>query len=174
MVRRLLAGKAVDGDGRFYDVEKALIKPSPDPAVPFVVGGRSDAALRRAGRLADGWLATWCSARRFGEGVDIAGSAAAEAGRPDAMSHHGLQLWVGVGDDAAEGHRHVSAAMERFYRMPFEPFARYTPCGTPAEIARFVRPYVEAGATTINLTPVGADRQQELQAVAAVGEALRS
>ena len=39
--------------------------PAPDPAPPIVVGGRSDAALRRAGRHGDGWIGVWVSARRF-------------------------------------------------------------------------------------------------------------
>ncbi len=164
MVRRLLDGETVDGDGRFYDCVEAMIRPQPEPSVPFVVGGRSNAALHRAGRLGDGWLATWCSPRRFAEGIAIAEAEAAEAGRGDVAWQHGMQLWLGVGDNADEGRGFVSEAMERFYRIPFEPFARYTPCGTPAEIADFLRPYRDAGATTFNLTPVGGDRQSELEA----------
>lgn len=168
MVRRLLAGETVDGDGKFYDSEAAKIRPTPKPSVPFVVGGRSNAAIERAGRLADGWLGTWCSPRRFAEAVAIATNAAAAVGRPQAMTDHGLQLWLGVGDTAEEGRTHVAAAMQRFYHMPFEPFERYTPCGTPAEIAEFLRPYVEAGAETLNLTPVGGSGAEELEAVAAI------
>ncbi len=168
MVRRLLAGETVDGDGRFYDLSEAKIRPIADPAIPFIVGGRSNAALDRAGRLADGWLATWCSPRRFAEGVELVTAAAAEAERGPVDWQHGLQLWLGVGDNAEEGRRHVSAAMERFYQIPFEPFAKYTPCGTPAEIAYYLRPFVAAGATTLNLTPVGGDGSAELEAVAAI------
>ena len=172
LVRRLLAGGAVDGDGEFYDFVDGRIEPVPSPAVPFVVGGRSDAAVRRAGRLGDGWLATWCSPRRFAEGVALAGDAAADAGRTGVRWQHGLQVWVGVGDDEAEGRGHVSAAMERFYRIPFDGFARYTPCGPPAAIAEFLRPYLAAGATTVNLTPVGGSRTAELEAAVEVRAAL--
>lgn len=45
LVRRLLDGETVDGDGEFFHFEQARIKPVPEPRVPFVVGGRSDAAL---------------------------------------------------------------------------------------------------------------------------------
>ena len=168
LTRRLLAGETVDGDGRFYRFTDGRIRPAPSPPVPFVVGGRSDAAITRAGRLGDGWLATWCSAERFATGVALAATTAAEAGRTNVSWEHGLQVWLGVGDDAADGRRHVSAAMERFYHLPFEPFARYTPSGTPNEIAAFLRPYVDAGATTLNLTPVGGDRGEELQAAAEI------
>jgi alkanesulfonate monooxygenase SsuD/methylene tetrahydromethanopterin reductase-like flavin-dependent oxidoreductase (luciferase family) len=171
LVRALLAGETVDGDGEFFEFRGGKIRPAPDPPVPLVVGGRSNTALERAGRLGDGWLAAWCSPRRFAEGVATAESAG--AGR-DVAWRHGLQLWLGVGASPQEGRTHVAATMERFYRMSFEPFARYTPCGTAAEIAEFLQPYVEAGATTLNLTPCGVDRDAEIETVAEVKQLLHS
>ena len=169
LVRALLAGETVDGDGEFFQFRGGRIRPVPDPAVPLVVGGRSDAALERAGRLGDGWLAAWCSPRRFAEGIAVVETAG--AGR-DAAWQHGLQLWLGVGTSPEEGRSHVAETMERFYRMSFEPFERYTPCGTAAGIAEFLRPYVEAGATTLNLTPCGPDRTTEIEAAAEVKQLL--
>ena len=171
IVRALLEGRTVDGDGEFFQFQGGRILPAPDPPVPIVVGGRSDAAIQRAGRLGDGWLAAWCSPRRFVEG--IAGVEAAGAGR-DVDWQHGLQLWLGVGSSPAEGRRHVAAVMERFYRMSFEPFARYTPCGTAAEVAEFLEPYVAGGATTLNLTPCGVNRAAEIETVAEVKQLLDS
>ena len=81
---------------------------------------------------------------------------------------HGLQLWLGVGASPHEGRAHVAEAMERFYRMSFEPFERYTPCGAAADIADFLQPYVHAGAATLNLTPCGPDRATEFETVAEV------
>ena len=169
IVRALLEGKTVDGDGEFFGFRGGKIRPVPDPPVPLVVGGRSDAALERAGRLGDGWLAAWCSPRRFAEGaarVETVG-----AGR-DVDWRHGLQLWFGAGPSPLEGRSHVAAAMESFYRMSFEPFERYTPCGTAADIAEFLQPYVDAGATTLNLTPCGPDRNTEIETVATVKQLL--
>ena len=169
LVRALLEGRTVDGDGEFFQFRGGQIRPVPDPPVPLVVGGRSDAALERAGRLGDGWLAAWCSPRRFAAGV--ARVEAAGGGR-EVDWRHGLQLWVGVGASAEEGRSHVAAAMERFYRMSFEPFERYTPCGSAAEIADFLQPYVDAGATTLNLAPCGADRTTEIETAAEVKQLL--
>ena len=169
MVRALLAGHTVDGDGEFFEFRGGTIRPVPDPAVPMVVGGRSDAALERAGRLGDGWLAAWCSPRRFAEGV--ARVEATGTGR-DVGWQHGLQLWLGVGASPQEGRSHVAATMERFYRMSFEPFERYTPCGTAADIAEFLQPYADAGATTLSLTPCGPDRATEIETVAEVKQLL--
>ena len=169
IVRTLLEGRTVDGDGEFFGFRGGKVRPVPDPPVPLVVGGRSDAALQRAGRLGDGWLAAWCSPRRFAEGLSWVG--AVGAGR-DVEWQHGLQLWLGVGASPEEGRSHVAATMERFYRMSFEPFERYTPCGAAADIAEFLQPYVDAGATTLNLTPCGPDRATEIETVAEVKQLL--
>ena len=165
IVRALLEGRTVDGDGEFFGFRGGRIRPVPDPPVPMVVGGRSDAALERAGRLGDGWLVAWCSPRRFADG--IARVEEIGAGR-DVDWQHGLQLWLGVGASPEEGRSHVAETMERFYRMSFEPFERYTPCGTAADIAGFLQPYVDAGATALNLTPCGPDRATEIETVAEV------
>ena len=171
IVRTVLEGRTVDGDGEFFGFRGGKIRPVPDPPVPLVVGGRSDAALERAGWLGDGWLAAWCSPRRFAEGA--ARVEAVGAGR-DVDWQHGLQLWLGVGASPQEGRTHVAAAMERFYRMSFEPFERYTPCGTAEDVAEFLQPYVDAGAATLNLTPCGPDRTTEIATVAEVKQLLNS
>ena len=165
LVRRLLDGETVDGDGVFFDFEAGRITPSPDPRVPFVVGGRSDAAVRRAGRLGDGWLATWCSSRRFGEAVAMAEEVGADR---TVTWQHGLQLWAGVGSTPEEGRALVAKRMEGFYNMPFAPFEKYTPVGTAAHLAEFLAPYVEAGAACLNVTPCGPDPQTEFETVAEV------
>jgi alkanesulfonate monooxygenase SsuD/methylene tetrahydromethanopterin reductase-like flavin-dependent oxidoreductase (luciferase family) len=64
VLRRLLAGDAVTCRGEFFDLDDVRVLPAPDPPVPIVVGGRSDAAVRRAGRLGDGWLGIWVSPQR--------------------------------------------------------------------------------------------------------------
>ncbi|MEM8707073.1 MAG: LLM class flavin-dependent oxidoreductase [Actinomycetota bacterium] len=170
LVRRLLDGETVDGDGEFFRFDQARIKPAPRPRVPFVVGGRSDAALERAARFGDGWLAAWCSARRFVEATARVEELGADR---DVDWRHGLQLWVGVGADRAEAREHVAAGMTGFYGIPFEAFEKYTPVGTADDIVEFLAPYVAAGATTLNLTPCGPDRDTELAVMAEVADRLR-
>jgi len=167
IVGALLDGQTVDHDDEFFRLDGARIKPTVRPAVPITIGGRSDAALERAGRFGDGWLASWCSPRRFAEGVERTESIGAALGRSPAWQH-GLQIWVGVGADPDEGRRHVAREMEAFYGVPFDAFERYTPCGTAADIAGFLAPYVSAGATVFNLTPCGPDHELERTTIAEV------
>src|SRR4051794_12994961 len=65
VLRKLAGGTPVALAGEFFSLDDALILPAPAPAVPLVVGGRSDAAVRRAARLGDGWLGIWVSPRRY-------------------------------------------------------------------------------------------------------------
>ena len=74
----------------FFSFEQAWIRPAPDPPVPIVVGGRSSAALRRAGRLGDGWLGVWCSPRRYREARSEVEAAGRRPGRRVAPRAPGL------------------------------------------------------------------------------------
>jgi alkanesulfonate monooxygenase SsuD/methylene tetrahydromethanopterin reductase-like flavin-dependent oxidoreductase (luciferase family) len=136
IVRALLRGEPVSFEGRFFSLRDALIVPAPSPPVPLVVGGRSDAAVRR----------------------DPAGF------------HHALNVWCGFGATREAARGPLAARMQAFYQMPFEPFERYSPYGTPADVADFLAPYVEAGCSAFNVIACADDDQT---AVAAVGELRR-
>lgn len=168
LLRELLTGRSVDHRGEFFGVEACRVLPAPDPPVPLLVGGRSDAAIRRAGRLGDGWLGTWCSARRVAEAVQRCTEEAAAAGRGEVRWRHKLQLWVGFGDDRDEARRHVSRAMEGFYRIGFEQFERYTPYGTPEQVAEALEPYLEVGLRDVDLTPCAGSATAGIEASAEV------
>ena len=161
VLRPLLAGEAVDHRGEFYDAPDVLIRPTPTPPVPVTVGGRSAAAARRAGRRGDGWLASWCSPRRFAEGVHIAELAATTSGRSAVAWRHGYQVWVGLGDTPTGGAALLAPAMEKFYGAPWAAFEPYSPVGTPAGIVKWLRPFMDAGAVDFNLAPVaGTDAER--------------
>ena len=172
ILQRLLAGETVDHSGEFFNFEQARIIPTPDPPIPVYVGGRADAALRRAGKYADGWLGIWCSSERYGESIAVYNQAAEDAQR-DVQADHGIQLWVGVGKDRTEAASFVGPAMEGFYRVPFEKFSRYTPHGTVDDIVDFLAPYLEAGCRHFNLTPVASTAEAGIEVIGEVGERLR-
>jgi hypothetical protein len=114
----------------------------------------------------------WCSSQRYVEALAVFDVAAREVGR-DVEPDHGIQLWVGVGADPAEAASFVGPAMEGFYRVPFEKFARYTPHGTIDDIVDYLAPYLEAGCRHFNLTPVATSTEAGIEAIGEVGERLR-
>lgn len=160
VLRRLLAGEEVSHGGEFFDLDAVRILPAPDPPIPLLVGGRSDAAVRRAGRFGDGWLGTWCSARRYVEAMALCAEEADRSGREMRAWRHGLQVWVGLGSSRDDARQAVKAGMERFYRVPFDAFERYTPFGTPSEVAEHLSAFAALGVRQFNLTPC-ASRPEE-------------
>lgn len=55
-LRALWAGGWVSWSGEHYQVPELMIEPHPPGPVPILCGGESEAALRRAARLCDGWV----------------------------------------------------------------------------------------------------------------------
>jgi alkanesulfonate monooxygenase SsuD/methylene tetrahydromethanopterin reductase-like flavin-dependent oxidoreductase (luciferase family) len=168
VVRQLLTGKAVTFHGKFFDIDDAVIAPAPAAAIPVIVGGRSDAAIRRAGRLGDGWLGIWASHRRFADAVAMAAQEAARTGRPDLPARHGMQVWCGLADSKKAARACLAPAMQAFYQLPFERFERYCPYGTAADVAEFLAPYLDAGCTEFNLIPQSPEHDQAIAGTAAV------
>jgi alkanesulfonate monooxygenase SsuD/methylene tetrahydromethanopterin reductase-like flavin-dependent oxidoreductase (luciferase family) len=168
LVRALLTGEPIDHTGEFFSVEGALIAPAPVEPVPIVVGGRSDAAIRRAGRLGDGWFGIWVSATRYQGAVEQMREAARDAGRGEHAATNALNVWCGVGATPGEARQHVAAGMETFYQLPYERFERWSPAGTPTEIADFLAPYVDAGCSVFNLIVQGPSAEAEIEAAAEI------
>ena len=157
VIRRLLAGEVVDHRGEHIDVEAVCLRPMPRPPVPIVVGGRAPAALRRAGRLGDGWLGVFVDPVRFASSVAAVSAAAGTAGRRDVSWQHGLLAWCGFGPSRDAARPALAGAMEDLYQMPFERFARYAPHGRPDDVAEALVPYVEAGASSVLLAAVASE-----------------
>jgi probable F420-dependent oxidoreductase len=57
VLRQLWKGDPIDYRGRFHDLQGVNIVPPPvQRPIPIWVGGSSDGAVKRAARLADGWM----------------------------------------------------------------------------------------------------------------------
>lgn len=168
VLRGLLSGEPTSFDGEFFTIEDALIRPAPDPAVPIVIGGRADAALRRAARWGDGWLGIWSSAERYAATLARIDELAREAGRSPAPGRHGIQAWIGVDDDGNRARDRLGHAMTAMYRVPYERFEKYSPYGSPEEIADFLAPYVDAGCREFNLMAVAETAEASIDAVAEI------
>lgn len=173
VLRGLLAGDTVTLDGTVISVHDARVVPTPPLPVPIVVGGRSDAALRRASLLGDGWLGVFVSPERWADARDRVETVAAEAGRAPDEWHHGLAVWCGFGRSTTDAASMLGPAMETLYQRPFGDFARYAPHGTPDEVADALVPYAAAGCRTFNLIPVAADDDAAVAGCARVRARLR-
>ncbi|HCS25960.1 MAG TPA: LLM class F420-dependent oxidoreductase [Spongiibacteraceae bacterium] len=56
VMRLLWSGEMVEYQGKHYQFGKLEMNPAPSAHIPIWVGGISDAAMKRAARLGDGWV----------------------------------------------------------------------------------------------------------------------
>ena len=77
----------VDFSGEFHQISMAHVDPKPvqRPHPPLLLGGSAEPALRRAGRVADGWISSsGQDLAAIGAAIRVVADAAAEAGRDPA------------------------------------------------------------------------------------------
>ena len=156
-LRALLTERTASFRGRFYSFSGVSIEPAPvrEGGPPLLVGGRSDSAIRRAGRLGDGWLPYMVSPRRFAAGLEAVADQARAAGRDPATLQHALVLFAHVDDDGERARSEALAHLSERYGMTFERHHLEHLCvvGTPEECAARVGAYRDAGAEHISFNP---------------------
>lgn len=75
--------------GEFYELARCRVDPKPvqQPHPPVLMGASVDVALRRVGRIADGWISSSrTDLARIGESIELVKTSAVDAGRdPDVL-----------------------------------------------------------------------------------------
>lgn len=93
LLRRLWAGETVTSRGGFADLEDVTVSPLPvQQPLEFWTGGTAPAALRRCGRLADGWLPSTCTPDEAERGRVVIDECADRAGRSISPEHFGVSI----------------------------------------------------------------------------------
>jgi alkanesulfonate monooxygenase SsuD/methylene tetrahydromethanopterin reductase-like flavin-dependent oxidoreductase (luciferase family) len=172
VLRALLDGEEVTFAGQHFDLRSVRVRPVPTSRVPILIGGRSDAAIRRTARLGDGWLAFACSPERFAAATAAIQSEAERHGRGDIRFDNGLVVWCGYSDRAA-GPSLLAQEMESLYKIPFERFEKYCVQGSPGEVAKQLAQYADAGCGRFSIIPVGDSLEDEIKCVSETGHELR-
>jgi probable F420-dependent oxidoreductase len=130
LLRAYWAEAHVSFAGTHYRAEEIAMEPKPPQGgrLPIWIGGASDAALRRVGRLGDGWLASRVTDAADGKRAIEAIRTYAEAAGRDS-STIGLQSMVAPPPRDAEGkrfyveHARVAARARELQQMGFQSIA---------------------------------------------------
>jgi len=146
LLRLLLGQDTVSFYGRFFTVESASVGPRPAKPLDIWLGGTAPGALRRIGRLADGWLASFITPAEAAAGRLAIKETAAAAGREVEEDHYGISLAV-----ATEGIPDALIAAARERRPDADP-ATLVAAGW-ADARRMVEEYVTAGLTKFVIRP---------------------
>jgi len=82
--RLVMTGEFVEYHGTHYDFDRLMVRPVPTLPVPIYVGGLSEPGLKRAARLADGWISVANTLEEIAGVVPRLAELRAEYGRSDA------------------------------------------------------------------------------------------
>lgn len=151
ILRKFWRGDAVSWHDADFDFDAARVLPTPVRSdIPIIVGGRSDAALRRAATLGDGWMPYLMSPDRVADGVRRLRELA--PGRQLRVIAH---VFVYFDPNPEVARRKASDYLtEQYHRDMTQTVERCVPCGPTDAVAKQLRRYVEAGATDVVIRPL--------------------
>jgi probable F420-dependent oxidoreductase len=166
VLRKLWTGEPASHQGRFFRFEGVPMRPPPRQAggPPIWCGGRSEAALARAGRMADGWLSYVVTPAMYKASLEKIGAAADAAGRELDTYGTGHLLFARVDDTYEKALDAATVTLSARYAMDFRNATRrYAALGRPAEVAEQIRAFYEAGVRHIILDLVGPYEERDRQ-----------
>ncbi len=140
--------------GNYVSFEDLDVFPKPiqEPRPTVLIGGRSDQALRRTARYADGWNPSQVSVEECRNGVATLNDYYAEEGNfgPTIVGINQIAT-LGASDEAA--HDQAFPTVERVFPSEDE-YRLRTLVGSPDTFASRVREYRDAGVNWIEMRPV--------------------
>ena len=168
-IRVLRALWSTDGNyftGRFYSTAGVDLQPKPlqRPTPPIWIGSwGSDAGLRRAARLGDGWLASAYNTMpdQFRIGLDKLGLDLTNAGRDPATFPNALvTMFMYITEDKATAERILSDVIGALLKRPVEQMRERLLVGPPDMCGQKLAAYKAAGVQRVFLWPVADELDQ--------------
>ena len=163
VMKRLWTEDHVSHAGDFFNFDDVTLAPPPvqKPHPPIWVAGRSDAAMRRAALLGDGWYPYLFTVRRLKASNEMIGQYAAEAGRDMSDFHWGLNQPTAIDADKDTAFAVAVANVGERYVTPersAEDIAQAL-CisGTPEDCIKAIEDRVEAGVRDFNFGFLSSD-----------------
>jgi probable F420-dependent oxidoreductase len=150
----------INFDGRFWQLAGAAVEPKPiqKPYPPVWFGGNHPAALRRAGRLGDGFFGAGSQpTAAFADQTRIVRQELAREQRDPTTFQIAKRVYIHIDDDPARAHDRIEGALVQHYGRPVP---GVSVSGPPAACVAGLRAVVDAGAELILLNPLVDDDEQ--------------
>ena len=148
VLRELWRGEPVAHDGEYYSHPEAQMLPTPHTpgGPPIWCGGRQAPALRRAGRIADGFLSYVMTPDQYRAALETIAGAAEETGRDLSNFGTGHLLFVRLAGDYDSALAYATEKLSARYAMDFsKPAKRYCALGTAEQVAESIREFHAVG-----------------------------
>nr|MBC8451644.1 LLM class flavin-dependent oxidoreductase [Rhodospirillaceae bacterium] len=148
VMKKLWTGEPAAHDGKFYPFSEVHMQPGAfQPGGPPIwCGGRSEAALKRTGRLADGYLSYVITPDMFRDALSKIDEAAEEAGRKIENFGSGHLLFCCIDESYEKAWDRATELVSERYAMDFRRATeRYCARGTPEDVAAKIQEFHDAG-----------------------------
>jgi probable F420-dependent oxidoreductase len=169
LIRALWSQGEVDYRGEIYRLEGGRMMPKPvqQPSLPIWLGVGHPDAVRRAARLADGWMGSGGSSiAAFAEAVPVLRAALGKAGRDPARFPISKRVFIAVDERPEVARAELDRWFTTVYRNPAGTDASGIH-GTPELVRERLEALAAMGANHLLLNPVSRHVEQ-VQALAAV------
>jgi probable F420-dependent oxidoreductase len=160
VMKKLYNEDNVTFEGRYTKLPGVTLQPKPAQkgGPPIWIAGRSEAAIRRAGRLADGYLPYLFSPERLRDSLAKVREEAEKAGRDPGTLTCGIYQFICLADTYDEARKISAIDLSRRYNQPFENLVdKYCVMGSPDDCVKRLGDFAEAGATHFVLVPLVRD-----------------
>ncbi len=166
VMRRLWTEAKVAHRGKYFSFGEISMEPKPATpgGPPIWVGGRAEAAMRRAARLGDGWIPYVVTPKRYAEGLEFIAREADKAGRKFERFGTSIFLFATLGSSYEQAHDVATELLSKRYAMNFrEPARKYAAMGRPSEVAERIGEFIKAGVRHVGLDIVCHARDRDAQ-----------
>ncbi len=166
LMRRLWTEPKVAHRGHHFSFGEIRMQPPPLTlgGPPIWIGGRAEAALKRAARLGDGWMPYVVAPKRYSDGLTFIAAEAERAGRKLERFGTGLLLFTTLGETYESALDVAAEHLSKRYAMDFrEPARRYCALGRPADVAAKVAEFIRAGAREFIIDMIGPNAERDEQ-----------
>jgi probable F420-dependent oxidoreductase len=175
VVRRLWTEERVAHQGRHFSFGAVTLAPKPVRVPPIWVGGRADAAMRRAGRVGDGYISHMCAADKYRENLALIDATASAAGRKDVAFTSAAFLFTFLEDRYETAHEKASTLLGMVYARDFkEASKKYCLLGRPEDCLEQLRAFARSGCRHFILAPLSDPAAFAERAAAEILPGLRS
>ena len=176
VLKKFFSGEPVSHQGRFYGpFEDVPMRPPPrQPGGPPIwFAGRKDPALRRIGRLGDGYLAYVITPDMYRAALATIAAAAEASGRQPKPFGTGHLLFTRLDTTYETALDRATETLSVRYAMDFrKAAARYCALGTPAQVVERIREFYAAGVRHVVLDLLGPYEERHRQIEWFASEAL--
>ena len=162
LIKRLWTEEGVTHKGRFFQVENLTVGPKPlqSPHPPIWMGGGADVVLKRAARLADGYICGSSAIQEFPSLWEKISGLAISAGRNPQEIEKAALTFMAIDENKAKAVDACAAYLQRYYGKVRMDVEKHLLVGAPEACAERIHSFFAKGLDTLIIGPARADLRQ--------------